>query len=76
MLLTDLEYENMSDDAQAFNSSWGPEDDNWDDDEDEDLDDRLEDLDDLHEVQVNEEDFDAPDPDDDDHLPEEEEDDE
>lgn len=40
----------------------------WNDEEDEDFDDILEDKDDLHEVQVGD-DTDEPDPEDDDHLP-------
>ena len=73
MLLTDLENENINDEALAFNASWDPEDNNWEDEgdedfEDEDFEDRAEDLDDLHEIQVDD-DLGEPDPDDDDHLP-------
>ncbi|MDB5137589.1 MAG: hypothetical protein JWP37_4192 [Mucilaginibacter sp.] len=59
-------------------TSWNPDEDipvegDWDDEDDEDFDDRAQDLDDLHEIQVDE-DLGEPDPEDDDHLPEEEED--
>ena len=71
MLLTDIEI----DEALIVNASWGPEDDNWEDEDDEDLEDenfedRVEDLDDLHEIQVDD-DLGEPYPEDDDHLPEE-----
>ncbi len=72
------DFENDNDEALTVNTSWGPEDDNepvegdWDDEDDEDFDDRAQDLDDLHEIQVDE-DLDEPDPDDDDHFPEEDE---
>ena len=73
MLITDLE----SDEMLTVNNSWGPEDENWEDEEDEDFededfDDRLQDLDDLHEIQVDD-DIGEPDPEDDDHFPEEDE---
>ena len=71
MLFTDLENENINDEALAFNTSWDPEEgsnSDWEDEDDEDLEDedfedRAEDLDDLHE----------PDPEDDDHFPEDDE---
>ena len=74
MLITDLE----NDEALIVNSSWGPEDDNWEDEddedfEDEDFDDRLQDMDDLHEIQADDY-IGEPDPEDDDHFPEEYED--
>ncbi|OOQ56997.1 hypothetical protein [Mucilaginibacter pedocola] len=40
----------------------------WDDEEDEDFDDKLNDIDDLHEIRVGD-DVREPDPEDDDHLP-------
>ena len=43
----------------------------WDDEEDEDFDDQTESTNDLHEIQVDD-DLGEPDPEDDDHLPEEE----
>ncbi|RFZ85816.1 hypothetical protein DYU05_09545 [Mucilaginibacter terrenus] len=43
----------------------------WDDEEDEDFDDQMESTNDLHEIQVDD-DLGEPDPEDDDHLPEEE----
>jgi hypothetical protein len=73
MLTTDFENDNVDDGSLTFNSSWGPEDEAWDDEEDDDFEDRLEDLDDLHEIQVQEEDFEAPAEEDDDHLPEDDE---
>jgi hypothetical protein len=79
MLRTDLENENINDEALAFNTSWDTEkgDDDWEDEDDEDLEDedfedRAQDLDDLHEIQVDD-DLDEPDPEDDDHFPEEDE---
>ncbi len=76
MFTTNLDNEFLHDDILASGNSWGPEDDSWDDDDDEDFDDRIEDLDDLHQIQVEEEEFNVPDADDDDHLPEEDDDDE
>ena len=76
MLTTDLENDYMAEDSFSLNNSWGPEDESWDDEEDDDFEDELEDMNDLHEIKVDEEDFDAPSDDDDDHLPEEDEDDE
>ena len=63
--------------AIIFNTtaSWNPDDDtaesDWDDEDDEDFDDMAADLDDLHEIQIDD-DLGVPDPEDDDHLPEEE----
>lgn len=58
-------------------TSWNPDEEgpvegDWDDEDDEDFDDRAEDLDDLHEIQVDD-DLGEPDPDDDDHFPEDDE---
>ena len=80
MLRTDLENENINDEALAFNTSWDPEEgsnSDWEDEddedfEDEDFEDRAEDLDDLHEIQVDD-DLGEPDPEDDDHFPEDDE---
>jgi len=75
MLTTDLENEVLETDLLTLTSSWDP-DEEWsgdDEEDDEDFDDRAADLDDLHEIQVEEEDFDLPDPDDDDHLPDDDE---
>ncbi len=70
MLFTDFDNTDLT--------TWGPEDDapiegDWDDEDDEDFDDKIEDLDDLHEIQLDE-DLGEPDPEDDDHFPEEDED--
>jgi hypothetical protein len=77
MLFTNLENENINDEALIVDTSWNPEEEgpvegDWDDEEDDDFDDRAEDLDDLHEIQL-EDDQGEPDPDDDDHFPEEDE---
>jgi hypothetical protein len=72
MLTTDLENEILTDDNFSIANSWGPEDESWDDEEDDDFEDELEDLDDLHEIEIEDEDFEEPPLDDDDHLPEEE----
>ena len=74
MLTIDLENEILNEDAFSFNSSWEPGEDAWDDDEDDDFEDRLEDLNDLHEIKVQEEDeFEVPEEDEDDHLPDDDE---
>ena len=75
MLFTNLEIENIDNEALPFSASWNPDDDapvegDWDDEDDEDFDDRIADLDDLHEIQVDD-DLGEPYPEDDDHLPEE-----
>jgi hypothetical protein len=82
MQLTDLENENVNDEAFPRNNSWdpnqeGPVEGDWDDEddedfEDEDFEDRAQDLDDLHEIQMDD-DLAEPDPNDDDHFPEEDE---
>jgi hypothetical protein len=72
------DFENDNDEALIVNTSWGPEDgeepveDDWEDEDDEDFDDQAQDLDDLHEIQVDD-DLGEPDPEDDDHFPEEDE---
>jgi hypothetical protein len=76
MQISDSENGNMSDELLNMNYSWGPEDEEpeeeeWNDEDDEDFDDRTEDMDDLHEIQAGD-DWGEPDPDDDDHLPEDE----
>jgi hypothetical protein len=47
----------------------GGEDDDWDDEDDESFDDWIDDEDDLHEIQTDKEEFGDIDPEDDDHLP-------
>jgi hypothetical protein len=61
-------------------TSWNPDDNepvegDWDDEDDEDFDDRVADLDDLHEIELEDE-FGETDPDDDDHLPDDDDEDE
>ena len=73
MLFTDIEIEDVNKGALSFNASWNPDDDmpvesDWDDEDDEDFDDRVADLEDLHQIELEEE-LGEPDPDDDDHLP-------
>jgi len=80
MLLINLENDNMMDETSMFNSSWNPDEEgpvegDWDDEDDEDFDDMAADLDDLHEIQVDD-DIGEPDPEEDDHFPDDDDEDE
>jgi hypothetical protein len=56
------------DEVLMYGGGDGPLEGDWDDQEDEDFDDILEDKEDLHEIQADD-DMGEPDPEDDDHLP-------
>jgi hypothetical protein len=65
-------YEDFADDLNLKPTGEGnPVEGDWDDEEDEDFDDQTESVNDLHEIEVDD-DLGEPDPEDDDHLPEEE----
>ncbi|CAN5360040.1 hypothetical protein BH09BAC6_BH09BAC6_26220 [soil metagenome] len=74
MQLTEIENTNQEVPALADSNRPSPPGDedpvegDWNDEDDEDFDDRAEDLDDLHEIQVGD-DIGEPDPEDADHLP-------
>ncbi|MEO6850556.1 MAG: hypothetical protein ABI203_11385 [Mucilaginibacter sp.] len=75
MLVSYLENEQLEDDYHSFDASWNPDDNDaemadFDDEDfdDENFEDSIEDMDDLHEIELKD-DTGEPFPDDDDHLP-------